>query len=701
MMRSNVLFAATLAVLFVRVALAQDELPASESDAVPADAPVETTVAEPEPTTPLNGPELYRRVLFGTALVINQGKDLYSTKDDQLGTAWVLDEEDCLLITNHHVVEGGDRVMVYFPSRAQGTSFSPKLEDFREDEVPLVGRVIDSKPEKDLAVIVTAAIPRHIHALPLAPAGKADNVRGGVTVKSVGNPGGYLWDNVSGEVRQVRRRDKIQLTPTQTVDALTFDVTSPINPGDSGGAVVNKFGQVIGVVSATYRNETLRGLVIHIDEVHEYVGEMRPWLRPTDAEHFHLRGQNYLEKERFVLALRDFNRAIDMDNTQAVYFCSRGEAHFNLNDYERAQEDLARAVQLDHELADAYRIRGLCYLRTDKYQSASRDFDHAIEIDANFGPAYEGKALVALEQNNLDSAIENLTEAIRHEPTVARYYFRRGQVYSTIASNDPTDDDAFQNFVDSYSDFTKAIREGGESYGYLVSRGNVLRDIQEWQLAEEDYNRAIEMNPRDPDARRQRGLMWQRRRRFTDARDDFNGALEHAESDNDKARLYVDLGNTYLLAGNDDEAEKLFQKAAEHNPRIRNTGRLRDLREYRTRKLYVGNRTNQPIRFYVLFYTKPLRSDDLIWFPDRPGTDKANNVKSQVVEPGRWVRAQYIYSGDRSSPISAQRIRIWGVGETDGKRYNRGRDEDVILVENGSYRAPRDAQESYLYIFDD
>ncbi len=655
-------------------------------------APQAEQEAEPAPPPEreiLSSVDLYKEVLFGTALVVNE-------KGGSHGTAWVLDEDDCLLVTNHHVVDGTDEVLIYFPSRDQRTSFSPNLKFFREDQIPLVGRVIDSRPDKDLAIILTAAVPRWVHALPLAEKGNREKVQGGVSVKSVGNPGSSLWDNVSGEVRQVRRR-KFQLGDDQNVDAVAFDVTSALNPGDSGGAVVNNRGEVIGVVSASSRSETLRSIVIHVDEVHSYIDEVRDWLQPKEAEQFHARGNNYLEKGRYALALRDFDRAIDLDDEPAVYYCSRGEAYYRLDQFDQAAADLARALQLDHELAPAYSIRGLCYLSKREYDNATDDFDKAIEIDAKHGPAFEGKARVALAKRNLDDAIEHLGDAIRHEPDVARYYNSRGLAYYSKASTEKDEVKAFDHQVEAYRNFTDAIRIGGETSDYLVNRGNVSRDARFWNDAQQDYANAIKINPEGASTYRERALMWQRLRRFDEAMEDFGKFLDRTDENFAKAQVYVDMGNTLLLKGADEEAEKLFQKAAGINPRT-SEGRLKDLKTYTTRKFFVANRANQPIRFYVLFYTRAGENQSL-WFPGPPNSDDARKAESYVLEPGQLARPIYSLSGATPFPISAQRVRIWGVGETDGKRYEADRDNDVILVTEDEYRAS--AQESRTYIFDD
>jgi len=380
-----------------------------------------------------------------------------------------------------------------------------------------------------------------------------------------------------------------------------------------------------------------------------------------------------------------------------MYYCCRGEAYYKLRNYDKAAADLAKALQRDHELAPAYNIRGRCYLQDGEFDNANDDFDKAIEIDSKFSLAFEGKARVALAKRDYDAAIEHLGDAIRHEPDVASYYDQRGLAHYTKASTEEKDQAAYVFRRMAYFDFTDAIELGGQVPDYLLHRANACRDLQWYADAEKDYDAAIESNPKDSNIYRQRGLMSQSRRLFDRALADFQKSLNYTEQNSDKAILYVDLGNTHLLDGNDDEAKKLFQRAADINPRAQ-ARRIRNLKPYTTRKLFVANRSNQPIRFYVLFYANA-GNNNFLWFPGSPDSDEAQDAEYYILEPGELKQPIYSLTGSSPFPISARKIRIWGVGETDGKRYDQHQFEDMFLADEKEYKAA--AKEPFVYIFDD
>lgn len=152
------------------------------------------------------------------------------------GSAWVAVAEAgrSLLVTNFHVVGSG---------AAPGTTVEVIRQDTR-----VSGEVQSVDEARDLAVIaVDADLPR----LPLA----GDVPRVGDPVYVIGSPLGLEQSVVSGIVSAFRD-DHIQ-------------ISAPLNPGNSGGPVVNADGQVIGVAVLKVGDENTEaiGLAIPVAEV--------------------------------------------------------------------------------------------------------------------------------------------------------------------------------------------------------------------------------------------------------------------------------------------------------------------------------------------------------------------------------------------------------------------------------------------------
>jgi serine protease Do len=129
---------------------------------------------------------------------------------------------DGLILTNAHVVEGAKKIIV-------------RLVDKSEFEANVVGK----DPHIDVAVIKIAAKDR----LPMLTLGDSDNLQVGEWVMAVGNPFG-LDSSVSSGIVSGKGRHL-----GQAYDRL-IQTDANLNPGSSGGPLVNLSGQVVGVSKA-------------------------------------------------------------------------------------------------------------------------------------------------------------------------------------------------------------------------------------------------------------------------------------------------------------------------------------------------------------------------------------------------------------------------------------------------------------------
>jgi len=140
-----------------------------------------------------------------------------------VGSGVVVDARRGFVITNHHVVDGADTIMV-------------TLNDGRR----LEAKVIGSDPESDVAVIQVPG--ENLTALPLAD---SDRLRVGDFVVAIGNPFGLGQTVTSGIISALGRTG---LGIQGYEDFIQTDAS--INPGNSGGALVNLRGELVGVNTA-------------------------------------------------------------------------------------------------------------------------------------------------------------------------------------------------------------------------------------------------------------------------------------------------------------------------------------------------------------------------------------------------------------------------------------------------------------------
>ncbi len=127
------------------------------------------------------------------------------------------------IVTNHHVIDNAERVSV-------------QLADGRQAVASIVGR----DPDTDLAVLRV-----DLGRMPVMPLGRSDQLRVGDVVLAIGNPVGLTQSVTQGIVSATGRG---QLGVATFENFIQTD--APINFGNSGGALVNSNGELIGINTA-------------------------------------------------------------------------------------------------------------------------------------------------------------------------------------------------------------------------------------------------------------------------------------------------------------------------------------------------------------------------------------------------------------------------------------------------------------------
>ena len=160
-------------------------------------------------------------------------------------------------LTNHHVVTG-DHGFAVLQSN------------------PVRFRVIARLPEKDLALI---QLHDHRGDLPMLPLGRNSDLMNGESVAVVGNPGGRGIVVTSGIISAkstiVNAANALWASQHETKwrdDFVQFDAAS--NRGNSGGALINMEGELIGIVSGFFRDEQNASFAIPIDRVRNLFAAM-------------------------------------------------------------------------------------------------------------------------------------------------------------------------------------------------------------------------------------------------------------------------------------------------------------------------------------------------------------------------------------------------------------------------------------------
>lgn len=179
-----------------------------------------------------------------------RGRKAQKTVPFALGTGFVIDAKEGLILTNHHVIQGAEEVKVQFKE---------------EDSELIPAEVVGRDPELDIALLkVKVKVP--LVAIPL---GDSDAIDVGEYVLAVGNPLGYGHTVTHGILSaKGRRNPEFRMGKYLQTDA-------SINPGNSGGPLINMKGEVIGINNAIDARGQAIGFAIPINSVKNVLPQLR------------------------------------------------------------------------------------------------------------------------------------------------------------------------------------------------------------------------------------------------------------------------------------------------------------------------------------------------------------------------------------------------------------------------------------------
>ncbi len=368
------------------------------------------------------------------------------------GTGFAI-SPDGYIVTNYHVIRWAKTIEI------AGVNGDTSLK--------LSARVIIHDEGNDLAILKIDD-PRFKSIGTIPYAFRDDIAEPGEEVFALGYP------LIQSMGKQIKLTNGIISAKTGFQGAIsTYQISVPVQGGNSGSPLFDKNGNLLGIVSSIHtesQNTNYAIKVSHLKNLIDHLPRPLPYPQANKA----LKGKNmqaqaavfsdytyliwvnaprekdslkYTEKDAaaffekaqsihnegngdFSEALRQINLAIEAaPNDKESYFL-RGLIYQKLGNYEKAVDNFTKAIQLDKNLEKAYIARANMYRFLGQELPALRDLTTVISFNSNNTHAYFSRALIKSGMNDEWGAIADYDEIIKREGSIQPDGFLMGTVYN-------------------------------------------------------------------------------------------------------------------------------------------------------------------------------------------------------------------------------------------------------------------------------
>ena len=217
-------------------------------------------------------------------------------------------------------------------------------------------------------------------------------------------------------------------------------------------------------------------------------------------------GWEKVHKGQYAVAIKDFDKAIELNPNDANAHYGRGIAKAGLKQHFAAIKDFDMTIELKEDYADAYHNRGIAKHSLEQYDSAIRDFNTAIQLDPNNARAHYNRGLANGQLGQYTTAIIDYDKAIELNPNYAyAYYYSRGFYVNRADAKYH-----LEQYTAAIIDYDKAIELYPSYTTAYYKRGLANKQLGKYDSAIKDFNTAIQLDPNHAEAREQQLIVQQR-----------------------------------------------------------------------------------------------------------------------------------------------------------------------------------------------
>ena len=374
------------------------------------------------------------------------------------GSGFIINE-DGLIGTNYHVIEGIDSLLV---KTSDGVFYNAEL--------------IFTDEKNDFALIkINDQTGQSFQAVNF---GNSDDVKAGQEVFAIGSPLGFEYTISSGIIAAIRENETVSFQDPVTYQNKdkTFDkvlqITAAISPGNSGGALFNKKGEVIGITTYTYVGYGNLNFAVAINGFKKLKDMVESKDFANDVTISILKEESLFNTNyKFASALKsqlyyDWYYSKQIDTMKKVDTFLVKMDSLNQVNLSKAEKYYEKCIELKPDTFIVYQDLLDMYVFTDNFQKAD---DLYKDIRSNF----DSDSLLNLLSSNLAAAYstsKDYTKAIKfyekmleEDSTQYFIYLQIADLYGKLNENKKAVRE-YKNIIKKDSNYTDAYVQLGKIY---------------------------------------------------------------------------------------------------------------------------------------------------------------------------------------------------------------------------------------------
>ena len=428
----------------------------------------------------------------------NERNEMVST-----GTGFFVDKSG-LAFTNVHVIRDAFRARI--------KTIDGRLHD--------VEKIIDYNPSLDIAKIKikgTSGINFPVLKIATKKSEKGDDIF------TIGNPDGLENSVSTGIISSIRSIPNY---------GECYQITAPISPGSSGGALFNMNGEVIGMttfgqIDPSRLNQNLN-FAVNISNA-KYLTQnldlnIEVAYKKIAYEDFIPTFMKFQLSGDYENALKVCSDQLKLKPKSGLAFHFRATTLMIINEYSLAENDFINSLlysQQNYIREWDYIGLGKIYRKSGQYEKSKENYLNAIEINNNNGITYCNLAILAADWLGKDNELveHSYLEAIKIDPNSCAYGYKAMGEKLIQAGN----------YEKAASFFTMSIeleQESSLSVNEYYNRGTCFYKLKKYDAAINDFKVCIAMMPNDIQSYQWLGNSYLNIGRKTDACVSFNKAYE-------------------------------------------------------------------------------------------------------------------------------------------------------------------------------